>query len=154
MAVVALAVIGIAAMQFNNNKSADQAASTTESMQQQDMVVDTGAVSPVTEDTNMVEVTLKNGTYNATGGYTSPAGEETIGVMVTLTDGIITEAEVEPQAVNEVSKKMQNSFKDGFKELVIGKPISEVKLSKVSASSLTSGGFNEALQKIIQEAGS
>jgi uncharacterized protein with FMN-binding domain len=151
MAVIALAVIGIAAMQFNTmGKSQNEAAST----QVGDTIMVPGTPTSVPEPTESTESTLKDGAYEAMGNYISPAGPESIQVSVTLEDGIITDAEVEPQAVHETSKKMQASFKEGFRELVVGKPITEVKLSKVSASSLTSGGFNEALQKIIEEAGS
>lgn len=157
MAVIALAVIGLAAFQFTK-KPTEQAATTkmvVDGSDANDVVMEASmTLTPTPTGTeNVVDVSdLKNGTYEAVGTYTSPAGKESIEVTVTLEDGIITDAQVEPQAVNEVSKKMQASFKEGFGVLVVGKPISEVKLGKVSASSLTSGGFNEALQKIMTEA--
>ena len=43
-------------------------------------------------------------------------------------------------------------FASGFKALVVGKKITDVNLDKVSGSSLTSGGWNEAITKIEAQA--
>lgn len=94
----------------------------------------------------------KNGTYTQVGDYVSPGGPETIKVTVTLTDGKITDAVVEPQAFRPISKEKQADFTANFKPFVIGKNIDEVMLTKVSGSSLTPKGFNDALNKIKTEA--
>lgn len=143
--IVALAVIGLATYQFGLKKPTEQAATTTT----ESMVVEG---TKDTEKDVMMKQGLKDGVYKVTGHYTSPSGEESLGVTVTLKDGLIAEAEVAPMATNQVSVKMQNLFKDGFKEQVIGKAITEVKLEKVSASSLTPKGFNDALEQIIKQA--
>lgn len=92
--------------------------------------------------------TYKNGTYNTEGNYVSPGGPESIDVTVTLTDGIITDANVVSNAQRPMSKKMQEQFISGYKAQVIGKNIDEIELTKVSGSSLTPKGFNEALEEI------
>lgn len=94
----------------------------------------------------------KDGTYSATGNYGSPAGAETIGVTITLKSDVIADAVVEAHATNPRSKIMQADFVANYKPLVIGKKIDEVRLTKVSGSSLTSTGFNEALAKIKAQA--
>ncbi len=94
----------------------------------------------------------RDGTYNATGVYTSPGGAEKIGVTLTLKGDVITAAEVQKMATIEVSVKMQTVFADNYKQQVIGKNISEVKLDKVSGSSLTPKGFNDAVAKIKVQA--
>lgn len=43
-------------------------------------------------------------------------------------------------------------FKSGVSSLTVGKDIDDVKLSRVSGSSLTSTGFNSALDTIKTEA--
>lgn len=96
-------------------------------------------------------VSYRDGSYEVTGNYVSPGGEETIGVKLVLKDGVITEAEVTPQATRPKSVLMQKLFTDGFKEMVIGKNINEVKLDRVSGSSLTPKGFNDAVEKIKAE---
>lgn len=55
-------------------------------------------------------------------------------------------------ATDPNSKRFQGEFADGYKAQVIGKPIAEVFLTKVSGSSLTPKGFNDAVEKIKSEA--
>lgn len=94
----------------------------------------------------------KDGEYSASGTYTSPGGEEKVAVKLTLKDDKITEIDVTPQAATPTSTQYQGEFVSGYKGLVVGKDIDEVKLSKVSGSSLTSRGFNDALEQIKQDA--
>lgn len=94
----------------------------------------------------------KDGTYEMIGDYVSPGGPETIEVTVTLTEGKITDATVVPQATRPISKIKQADFAANYKPMVIGKSIDEVMLTKVSGSSLTPKGFNDALEKIKVEA--
>lgn len=94
----------------------------------------------------------RNETYSAEGDYTSPGGDEHLMVKVTLQDGIITDAEVTPEATRPNSVKFQEIFAANFKPLVVGKNIDEVKLDKVSGSSLSPKGFNDALDKIKAQA--
>lgn len=94
----------------------------------------------------------KNGSYSAIGDYVSPGGSEQIGVKITLKDGIIVDAEVESKAERPKSVQFQGIFVANFKTFVIGKNIDEVKLDKVSGSSLTPKGFNDAVEKIKTEA--
>lgn len=106
------------------------------------------SVSPATQ----ADATLKNGVYEAVGEYTSPNGQETIGVKVTLENGLITAADVTPHAVNKTSMRMQGKFKDAYQKEVIGKPISSLDLGVVGGSSLTPNGFEDALKKIVKQA--
>jgi uncharacterized protein with FMN-binding domain len=94
----------------------------------------------------------KNGTYTAEGNYISPGGDEQILVKLTLKDEVIKDSQVESKAVRPSSKKFQKIFIENYKQFVIGKKIDEIKLDKVSGSSLTPKGFNDALEKIKKEA--
>lgn len=51
-----------------------------------------------------------------------------------------------------MSARFQDLFAQNYKPLVIGKNIDEVQLGKVSGSSLTPMGFNDALAKIKTQA--
>jgi hypothetical protein len=93
-----------------------------------------------------------DGRYSQIGEYTSPGGEEELGVTLTLQNNLIQEVEVEVKATQPISKKMQIDFAENYREMVIGKSIDEVKLVKVSGSSLTPKGFNDALEKIKEQA--
>lgn len=107
---------------------------------------------PTTPTTVVSSATYKDGTYTAVGNYRSPAGAEEIGLTITLKNDIITDTKLIQKATDKISIQMQQMFADNYKPLVIGKKISDVRLSKVSGSSLTSAGFNEALAKIAAQA--
>jgi uncharacterized protein with FMN-binding domain len=94
----------------------------------------------------------KDGTYNATGAYTSPGGRESIDVTITLKDGVISDVSAEGNASDVEAEEYQGMFLAAYKEQVVGKNIDDVSLSRVSGSSLTSQGFNNALDDIKQEA--
>lgn len=93
-----------------------------------------------------------DGTYEAEGSYQSPAGQESVGVSLTLADGKVTAVTVTPKATDSNSVRFQGEFKDGISSEVVGKSLDEIEVSKVSGSSLTSGGFNEAVDSIKAEA--
>ncbi len=105
-----------------------------------------------TSETALPVISYKNGTYSATGDYTSPGGAETIGLSITLKNDVIVDAQFTAMATRAISKQMQDIFAANYKVLVIGKNIDEVKLGKVSSSSLTPKGFNDALAKIKVQA--
>jgi len=102
--------------------------------------------------TSVTAATYKDGTYSATGSYYSPGGQESLGVTVTLAKDIVTAANVQSEANDPTATSYQASFSSGYKSHVIGKNISSIKLSNVSGSSLTSQGFNNALEQIEQKA--
>ncbi len=94
----------------------------------------------------------KDGAYSATGEYISPGGPEEVKLTLTLKDGTITDSVFTAQSERPISQKFQKEFSAGYKEYVIGKKIDEVQITKVSGSSLTPKGFNDALAKIKAEA--
>lgn len=94
----------------------------------------------------------KDGTYEATGSYSYHSGTEEIGVTLTLANGVIEDVEVEQLAKAPTSKTMQADFAANYKSEVVGMNIDDVELGKVSGSSLTPKGFNDALEQIKTEA--
>lgn len=92
----------------------------------------------------------KNGSFSANGSYRTPGGTETISVSVTLKDDVITSVSVTGNGRGD-SAEYQSMFKSGVSSLTVGKDIDDVKLSRVSGSSLTSTGFNSALDTIKTE---
>ncbi|MBF4633657.1 hypothetical protein ITJ38_04480 [Agreia pratensis] len=95
----------------------------------------------------------KDGEYKAEGEYTSPGGKETVGVSLTLAGDKVTAVTVTPESTNPNGKKYQGEFADGIAAEVVGKSLNDLKVSKVAGSSLTSGGFNDAVDKIKADAG-
>jgi len=94
----------------------------------------------------------KNGAYTEDGHYQSPGGPESITVKVILQNGKIVDSEVTSRAELPNSRIFQGKFIGGYKEFVTGKNIDEVNLTHVSGSSLTSKGFNDAIEKIKADA--
>ena len=94
----------------------------------------------------------KDGTYSATGNYTSPAGAEEVAITITLKDDVITAAEFDGKATHPTSRKMQDKFDAGFQEVVVGKAIDGLSLTVVNGSSLAPKGFMSALEKVKAEA--
>ncbi|MDQ1076436.1 MULTISPECIES: hypothetical protein [Microbacterium] len=105
-----------------------------------------------TTDTSTTSSTYKDGTYEATGQYATPESVETVDVTLTLAGDTITDVTVtgDPQAAE--SKRYQSEFIGGIKDEVVGKKLDEISVSKVAGSSLTSGGFNKAVDTIKTEA--
>lgn len=117
----------------------------------------TSVAVSVTEAPSTVPVTPQtfdytDGTYNATGTYRSPAGMESVAITVVLKSDIIAEVSFTGTSQNSTSQGFINMFSSGYKALVVGKNIDDVQLSKVSGSSLTPKGFNEALNAIKTQA--
>ncbi len=95
-----------------------------------------------------VSFMYRNGEYTAVGNYNSPGGAETVGVKVTLMDDVVTAVSLTPNATRPVSLKMQQAVSASLSSLVVGKKLNEVTLDKVSGSSLTPKGWNDAVAKI------
>lgn len=140
LALVAVIAGGAMFMSSQNNANTNSSPTPQQAMEQTPSS-STTAKSP-----------YKNGEYNAMGDYQSPGGAEQIDVTLTLEDGMVKEVEVVPQATRPISKTKQADFAANYKEFVVGKNIDEVLLTKVSGSSLTPKGFNDAIEKIKVEA--
>ena len=94
----------------------------------------------------------KDGTYSADGNYKSPNGTETVGVQLTLAIGTVSGVEITEHPSNPNTRKFQGQFASGIADQVVGKSLDEINVSKVAGSSLTSGGFNQAVDAIKAQA--
>jgi uncharacterized protein with FMN-binding domain len=110
------------------------------------------APSPGVSTTPASGSEYKDGTYSADGTYVSPNGTETVGVQLTLAAGTVTDVQITQHPSNPNTRKFQGEFAGGIASQVVGKNIDELNVSKVAGSSLTSGGFNQALEQIKSEA--
>jgi len=93
-----------------------------------------------------------DGTYTETGNYTSPNGAEKVDVTLTLASNVITDVTVVGFGESPNSKQFQGEFINGIAAEVVGKNIDELSVDKVAGSSLTSGGFNRAVDAIKADA--
>ena len=114
--------------------------------------------SPATTDADQPatggddEPAYADGTYTAEGTYNTPESVETISVTVTLEGDVITDVQVEGDPQKSESEQYQGQFIGGISDVVVGQDIDEVSVSRVAGSSLTSGGFNDAIETIKAEA--
>jgi hypothetical protein len=141
-ALIVIVLVGVVVTAIVIANQSKKTASTTTSSQ-------TGSNTASTADTSK---SYKDGTYSEMGHYVSPGGAESIEVTVTLANDIITSADVTGDATSGESQMHQQDFISGYKSLVVGKDIDRVSLSRVSGSSLTSNGFNAALELIKADA--
>lgn len=93
-----------------------------------------------------------DGEYTARGEYDSPGGRQSVGVTLTLSNSVIAGVTIDTSQTKGPSVEYQGKFKSGIADVIVGKNIDEIDVDKVSGSSLTSGGFNEAVEEIKQEA--
>lgn len=115
----------------------------------------TGTDSPSTStDSNAGAATYADGTYTADGSYQTPETVESVTVTLTIADGVVKEVEVtgDPQAPE--TEQYQSKFIGGIADQVVGVDLDDLKVSRVSGSSLTSGGFNAAVESIKEQAAS
>lgn len=96
--------------------------------------------------------TYVDGTYTAEGSYATPESVESITVTVTLADDIVTAVEVVGNPQKAESERYQGEFIGGIADVVVGQDIDSLSVSRVAGSSLTSGGFNQAIDTIKSEA--
>jgi uncharacterized protein with FMN-binding domain len=146
--VVVLAIGG--AVAFAKKKSSNS--TDTNTVQTTQASNDTSTSTASNTPASNASSTFKDGTYSATGEYATPDGPETITVKVTLKSGSISDTSATASMQSRESKDYAAQFLDAYKTFVVGKDISAVKLSRVSGSSLTSQGFNSAIQQIQTQA--
>jgi len=141
-AAVALAAFALLGTVAGCSSAADTASGT-----------DTGTTTET--DTNSgttTSGTYTDGTYDASASYQSPNGTESIDVEITLADNVITAVTVTGNGESPDSQRYQGEFENGIADVVVGKNIDEISVDKVAGSSLTSGGFNDAIEQIKSEA--
>jgi len=145
---IALLAIGAKALTSKNNlpqSTAQHAASNTSGTTS---ITANGSASSASPGSP----TYKNGTYMAIASYDSPGGNQSVALSITLENGTVTASNVTEGANGPEALEYQQDFISGYKAFVIGKNIDNIRVSHVSGSSLTSIGFNSALNTIKDQA--
>lgn len=105
-----------------------------------------------TPDAPAAGASYTDGTYTESADYSAPSGTETVDVTLTLAAGVVTDVKVAGHATDPQAKLHQGQFADGIAGVVVGKSIDDLTVDKVGGSSLTSGGFNAAVDLIKADA--
>ncbi|WP_375387753.1 hypothetical protein [uncultured Amnibacterium sp.] len=93
-----------------------------------------------------------SGTWTETGAYTTPGGQESIEVTLTVEKGTVTAVSVQGSGGSPNSQQYQVAFASGISAEVVGKPLATLDVGAVSGSSLTGQGFDAAVEKIRADA--
>ena len=148
-AIIVVVLIGVAiaaAITVNKDSANKETTNPTPSTQ------NTPTESTPSQSPDSSTSSYKNGTYVATGSYSTPGGRESIELTVQISNDIVTATNLKQNAMTGEAKEYQQRFASGYKDLIVGKDINEVSLSRVAGSSLTSNGFNTALEQIKTDA--
>jgi uncharacterized protein with FMN-binding domain len=94
----------------------------------------------------------KDGTYTTTEGYDTPEGTESIGVSITVSNDIVTSTSATKMSRSRESRAYQEDFIASYSSFVVGKKLTDLKIGIVSGASLTTIGFNQALDTIRSQA--
>jgi uncharacterized protein with FMN-binding domain len=150
VAILAVMTAGVIVLKDNEKKTSTATVPTTSTAASTTPA--SSAVSAADTTATTPSAAYKNGTYTATGNYTSPGGSQAITVTVTIANDTISDSSANPQPSDHESAQYQEIFADNYKQFVVGRNVDSVSLSRVSGSSLTSRGFNDALEQIKQQA--
>jgi uncharacterized protein with FMN-binding domain len=113
---------------------------------------DTSQSSGSTSTGGSASATYADGTYSTDAQYQAPSGMERVSVTITLQDGVVTDVTATGDATDREAAQFQDRFASGIASAVVGKDISGLSVTRVSGASLTSNGFNAALEQIRSEA--
>jgi uncharacterized protein with FMN-binding domain len=95
----------------------------------------------------------KDGTYTATASYYVPHGQNNISVTIVIKEGVVSSVTPTHDYQDHESQMYVSSFDDYISGKVVGKNISTLtSLSRVGGASLTTEGFDQAIQTIAAQA--
>lgn len=95
----------------------------------------------------------KDGTYTATASYYVPHGQNNISVEIVIKDGVVSSVTPTHDYQDHESQMYVSNFDDYISGKVVGKNISALtSLSRVGGASLTTEGFDQAIQTIAAQA--
>lgn len=92
----------------------------------------------------------RDGDYQAKGWYGGLPSN--IDLAITLRDDRITDVQVTANATDPTSLDYQERFAEAVPDVVAGKRLDEVHVSRLAGSSGTPDGFNQAIERIKNQA--
>ena len=116
------------------------------------MMSSTAATSSVSSSSMMANATYKDGTYTASADYYVPRDTNTIGVTLTVKNGVITAVSTQDTYGDRESQRYISNFKSSISRAIVGKSLQNAGVSRLRGASETSIGFNDALQTILSQA--
>lgn len=160
VAIIAASGVGVYAMysssQINNTTSSPAAStsSTTSSGTSTSTSSGTGSSTSTTSpSTTSTTSSYKDGTYTASANYSVPHGyQNSINVSVTVKDGVISAASATHSSSDRESAEFIDSFNSSLSSKVVGQSLSGASFSRIGGASLTTDGFQAAIETVKNEA--
>lgn len=151
---VVASTAGVVALQDQPSTTTVSRPTSTSTSTTTESPVDTSTQS-TTSTTNTPDTSTgyKDGTYSAVGGFDTPDGYEEIGVKLTIASGLISAVAIDDSSIYiRESFEYTERFIGSIDNAVIGKSIDSLSLRRVAGASLTTNGFNNALDTIKADA--
>jgi hypothetical protein len=114
-----------------------------------DSATASGSDSSATPDSSS---SYADGTYTVEASYQAPSGVESIAVELTLAGDTVTAVSAAGDASDHEAREYQERFASAISAEVVGQDIANLSVTRVAGASLTSNGFNTALEEIRAEA--
>jgi uncharacterized protein with FMN-binding domain len=147
-AVVIIIIVAVVAAVSGKTTTSDQNVATTTTP----TTPVTSTTTPATPVDGTQTSKYKDGTYTSEGSYNSPGGPDKVKVTLTLQNDVVTALTFTPEPGDPTSSRYQGIFAAGINQIVVGMNIDQLNVTKVSGSSLTSTGFNDAVAQIKAQA--
>lgn len=113
---------------------------------------DTTQSTDTSSSTSSTSDNYTDGTYTSSVSFQTPDGIDGIEVTVVLANNVVTSVTATTDAGSRESQEYDDRFLASYESEVVGKSVDDVQLSRVAGASLTSNGFNNALDEIRQQA--
>jgi uncharacterized protein with FMN-binding domain len=152
--VVGLAGLGLVGTLAGCSAASDATTAATTPATSSDASTPSASASASSGSSSTSSSTYKDGTYSADGTYQAPSGTETITVTLTIVSDDVTKVTIGTHATDPNAKQYQTMFANGISSQVVGKALSDLSVTRVAGSSLTSNGFKAAVAKIETQAAS
>ncbi len=94
----------------------------------------------------------KDGSYSTSAEYYTPEETDSIKVTLAVKNGVVTNVSASTSTSSRESRQYDSAFLNAYKSYVVGKSLGSLNLNRVSGASLTTEGFNKALDAIRQQA--
>ncbi|MEQ1665680.1 MAG: FMN-binding protein [Bdellovibrionales bacterium] len=160
--ITAVIMIGIYFLILNNKPVSGNASTTTLGTTSQISPTSTPITSMATtpaqstartSTTNTGTKTLyKDGTYTSEASYRVPHGTNTIAIKVTVSNDKISAVSAENSYSDRESRGYISGFMDALSGAVVGEKADSANVSRLAGASLTSDGFNQALESVVSQA--
>ncbi len=149
IAVIATAGIGGFLLATSNDATVPTTQTATSVPQSTNPAISTNTSNASSTTTS----SYKDGTYSATASYYVPhGGTNSITATVTIVAGKITSATTTHQYGDSESSMYIDSFESGVSNAATGVSLAEATFSRIGGASLTTEGFNSAIDSIRSQA--